>query len=264
MSKCYIKIAVFFLITFVIGSFITERNDVNAEKVNSKPIRVGVSTNYPPIIFKLNEKISGVEADLAQLLAKELNRPLKFIELKWEKQIPTLMEGKTDIIMSGMSITRARRVRIDFTDHYLKSGLFAAVRLVEASKYKTTADIMQSYSNVGVVRGTTSDVFVKKNFPNVGQIMVLAEARDGAFELKRRVIDIFVHDAPSIIWLVSENEAELTAVFEPLNEEFLAWGVRRDDPEFLAQVNAILKKWKKDGTLNKVLKRWLPDLKRGD
>lgn len=264
MSKFYIKTAVFFFIAFVLGSFITERNDVNAEKVNSKPIRVGVSTDYPPIIFKLGKKISGVEADLARRLAKELNRPLKFIELKWGRQIPTLMEGKTDIIMSGMSITRARKVRIDFTDHYLKTGLLAAVRLVEGSKYKTTVDIMKSYTTVGVVRGTTSDVFVKKNFPNVSQIIVLAEARDGAFELKRRVIDIFVHDAPSIIWLVSENEADLTAVWEPLNEEFLAWGVRRDDPEFLAQINSILKKWKKDGTLNKVLKRWLPYLKLSD
>ncbi len=78
------------------------------------------------------------------------------------------------------------------------------------------------------------------------------------------MIDIFVHDAPSIIWLVSENEAEITGVWEPLNEEYLAWGVRRDDQEFLTQVNGILKKWKKDGTLNKVLKRWLPYLELSD
>ena len=264
MSKSCIKIFIFFLITFVLSGLITSKDYANAETLNKEPIRVGITPNFPPIIFKLNEVISGVEADLAHRLAEKLNRPLKFIELKWERQISNLLERKTDIIMSGMSITRARKVRITFTDHYLKSGLLAAVRLVEASKYKTIEDIMQSYSVVGVVRGTTSDVFVKRNFPNAGRIIVLSEAKDGAFELSRRGIDIFVHDAPSIIWLVSENEAEITGVWEPLNEEYLAWGVRRDDQEFLTQVNGILKKWKKDGTLNKVLKRWLPYLELSD
>jgi hypothetical protein len=36
------------------------------------------------------------------------------------------------------------------------------------------------------------------------------------------------------------------------------------DKEFLLQVNAILSKWKKDGTLKEVLVRWLPYLKRKD
>jgi len=103
-------------------------------------------------------------------------------------------------------------------------------------------------------------VFVKRNFPNAGRIILLSRARAGAFELKRRGIDIFVHDAPSIIWLVSENEADLTSLWEPLNEEYVAWGVRIDDEPFLMLVNSILSDWKEDGTVNRVLKRWLPYL----
>ena len=60
------------------------------------------------------------------------------------------------------------------------------------------------------------------------------------------------------MWLVSENEADLTALLQPLNEEELAWGVRRDDPELLMQINSILNKWKNDGTLNRILLKWLP------
>jgi ABC-type amino acid transport substrate-binding protein len=34
--------------------------------------------------------------------------------------------------------------------------------------------------------------------------------------------------------------------------------VRRDDTELLLQVNAVLAEWKGDGTLNRILGKWLP------
>ena len=73
---------------------------------------------------------------------------------------------------------------------------------------------------------------------------------------------MFVHDGPAIAWLVAANEADLAGRFEPLNRESLAWGVRRDDAQLLAQINGILGGWKQDGTLNDVLVRWLPYRRR--
>jgi polar amino acid transport system substrate-binding protein len=256
MVKSFIKIVILFLIISVCGCAST-RNSTGAGD-SRRALRVGVTPDYPPVIFRLNKEITGVEADFARRLAKELNRPLQFIELRWDDQIPALLEGKTDIIMSGMSITEARKIRIDFTDYYFKSGLLAIMRVEDARKYTTIQDIMQSNATVGVVKGTTGDVFVQRNFPNVTRISALSKAGDGPSELKNRRIDIFVNDAPSIIWLVSENEADLTAFWKPLNEEYLAWGIRRDDREFLGLVNSVLREWKKDGTLKGVLTRWLP------
>ncbi|MBW1800089.1 MAG: transporter substrate-binding domain-containing protein [Deltaproteobacteria bacterium] len=233
----------------------------NPAQEKMHPLRVGITPNYPPIIFKLKEKITGVEADLARLLGERLHRPVEFIPLRWERQIPALMEGQTDIIMSGMSITIARKIRIDFTKPYLQGGLLAAFRTENASKYNSYEKIVRSRSVVGVVESTTGHVFVQKNFENAQRIIALAKSSDGAFELKRRGIDLFVYDAPSIIWLVSENEAELTAHWDPLNEEFLAWGLRREDQALLKRINEILDIWKEDGTLAQVLKRWLPYMK---
>jgi ABC-type amino acid transport substrate-binding protein len=47
-------------------------------------------------------------------------------------------------------------------------------------------------------------------------------------------------------------------IWEAFNEEYIAWGVRRDDRDFLMNVNGILGKWKEDGTLNEILFKWLP------
>jgi polar amino acid transport system substrate-binding protein len=222
------------------------------------PLRVGVTTNYPPIIFGQDNEVTGVEADLARRLGAELGRPVRFVKLGWGKQIPSLLAGETDIIMSGMSVTDVRKIRIDFSEPYLSSGQIAAFRVKDASAYNSLEIIRQSPVTVGVVEGTTAEAYVKKNFHSAG-ISLLGKARDGAFDLKMNRIDLFVHDAPSILWLVAENEADITAFWEPFNEEHFAWGVRRGDEELLLQVNAALGRWKQDGTLEDILRRWLPE-----
>ena len=230
-------------------------------EVPTNALRVGVTSTYPPIIFRQGGQIAGAEADLARLLGARLGRPVYFVEVPWDQQIESLMAGKTDIIMSGMSVTDARAVRIAFTEPYLEGGLMAAVRTEDARQYGSREALLQTSATVGVIERTTGDVFVQQSFPNARRV-ALSIASDGALALRRRTIDVFVHDGPSIAWLVSANEADLAGIWQPLNRESLAWGIRRDDPQLLAKVNEILRTWKQDGTLSDVLVRWLPYLRR--
>ena len=71
-------------------------------------MRVGVSPDYPPMVFKQNDRITGAEADLALRLGNALGSPVEFVEMGWDQLIASLMEGKIDIIMSGMTITEAK------------------------------------------------------------------------------------------------------------------------------------------------------------
>jgi len=232
-------------------------------EVKSKAFRVGVSPDYPPMIFKLNYRITGVEADLALRLGEALGSPVEFVEMDWDQLIPSLMEGKIDIIMSGMTITEARKVRINFTDPYLKSGLATLMRAEDAWEHDSLQKIRDTVSRVGVVRGTTGEAYVRANFLSAANVISLPKASDGALALKNRSIDLFVNDAPSIAWLVSENET-LRGFWEPLNEEYLGWGVNRDNANLLTQVNFILRNWKKGGILKEVLSKWLPYWKKFD
>jgi ABC-type amino acid transport substrate-binding protein len=253
MYKLFIRTALLVLITFVFGSCPTLQAEGSMDS-----LRVGVAPYYPPIIFKQDGKIAGVEADMAHRLAKELGKQVQFVELRRQELTQKLLDRKIDIIMSGMSITKARKVRVNFADHYLKSGLVPMMLFENADRFDSNEIIKQGYLNVGVVAGTTSEAYVRKNFPNAIRIAALPKAGDGVVSLKNRSIDVFVHDAPSILWLVSENETHLTSHWKPLNSEVLAWGIRRDDQEFLDQVNGILNNWKNDGSLNKMLLKWLP------
>ena len=249
------------------------------------PLRVGVFPYYPPMIFKQkgeakeaetdlaarlakpagrepqvleSGEIRGAEADLALRLAKTLGREAQFIEFDWEQLIPALLEGKIDIIMSGMSITEARKARVPFAEPYLKIGLVALFRAEDAPKFNSLTNIRESFSTIGVVQGTTSETFVRRNFLKAANIISFQKASEARDLLVNMRIDLFVHDAPSVVWLVSQNEGVLKGFWEPFDQEYLGWAVKPGNQDFLVQVNAILSGWKKDGTLKGILTRWLP------
>ena len=223
------------------------------------PLRVGITPDYPPVVFKQDGQVVGIEADFARRLGERLGRPVRFVELSWDEQVSALLAGQTDIIMSGLSITPARQVRISFTQPYLKSGLLAMMRRGDAQRFASLTRIDARDVVVGAPRGTTADAFMQKRFSNARRIG-LQSARDAPSLLMRHEIDVFIHDAPSVVWLVSENEATLTARWALLNQEQLAWGLRRGDQALLESANAALETWRQDGTLDEVLRYWLPYL----
>jgi ABC-type amino acid transport substrate-binding protein len=260
MQKPWMRLTIIFVIFSLFWTLaLSATNAQTSLQQSSKALlRVGVTPNYPPIIFKLQGKIAGLEADFAILLGKALQRDIQFIELPWNDQIQALLEGKIDIIMSGMTITEARKVRVDFSETYLKSGLIAMMRTGDASKYDSAKKILESISTVGVVKGTTGEVFVRNNFPKPTTIIAIREPWEAPGLLNNRRIDLFIHDAPSVVWLVSENEATLKALLEPFNAEYFGWAIGRNNPTLLTQTNAALAEWKKTGTVQAVVKRWMP------
>jgi ABC-type amino acid transport substrate-binding protein len=222
-------------------------------------LRVGVTPDYPPIIMKEEDILRGLEIDFAVRLADELGRPLDFVEIPWDRQIPALLNGDIDLIMSGMTITDLRRVRIDFCNPYMTSGQMALVRRRDASKFKTREDLFRAFDRIGVKKGTTADGFVQDNCPQA-QIVQYLVPNDAALAVRNRRLDVFIYDAPAIWWLASQYESDLAVVPVLLTREDIAWGIKPGNVLFKQQVNAILGEWEKDGTLQRLLNRWIPGL----
>lgn len=257
MAKFIGKVSILILLVFVVQGCAGVDSGTSRDS-SRNALRVGITPDYPPLIFKTKEEVKGVEADLAFRLGKALNRQVQYVELPWDQQIPALIEGKIDIIMSGMTVTDERKARINFADPYLKSGLLTLMRAEDSPYYRSLEDIQASPLTVGVIKGTTGESFVRRNFPNAANVIALQRASDAPNLLRNNRIDLYVDDAPSVIWLASENEGTLKGFWKLLNQEYLGWGVRREDQELLTRANAILRDWKKDGTLREVLNQWLP------
>lgn len=221
-------------------------------------LRVGVTANSPPLIFRQENKIVGLEADLARALAKYLAKTPRFVEIQWEDQIPALLENRIDIIMSGMTITPLREVRISFSIPYFESGQLALIRRMDAARYSTGLFSLTTSSAIGVIKDTTGEYFVETQFSSVKK-KVYTNPRAAVKDLIDKEIDMFIYDGPMVLYLASENENNgLTALFSRLTREYLAWGIRKDNKELLDSANNFLRAADESGELNKMVKYWIP------
>lgn len=244
-------------VTLGISACVLTGCQANFTKTHVTPLYVGVSPDNPPIIFKKNHQILGFEADCARELARALQRPLYLVELPWDEQIDALLADKIDIIMSGLTITPERSIRIAFTDSHLQQGKMALIRRADRERFGSSAKILNANVNFAVQKKTTSDVYVQQYCRTAASVAWM-DPRDAAAALSYRSIDIYIHDELVILWMASENEADLMALPLPGEKDPMAWGIKKTDTELLAVVNQLLAQWKEDGTMTRLKQRWLP------
>lgn len=233
---------------------------VRGAEAGPEPLRVGVTPVFPPMIFREGGKIVGVEADFAAALGRELGRPIKFVDVKWDDQFNELSAGKTDIIMSTVSITRPRQFRASFSKPYLAVGQMALIRRTDSSRYGIGFPA-QPQGVIGVKKGTTGDFLVQQEFPR-SKRKYFDTGEEAARALVKHQIDLFICDSPTVWWLEGAYEASGLAVVPiPLSEEHLAWAVRKSDTALLQSVDAALEKMRKSGEDVTIIKRWIPHFK---
>jgi ABC-type amino acid transport substrate-binding protein len=236
-------------------------SSANARQSAGSTLRVGVAPDYPPLVFEQNGSVVGAEVDLARELGKELKRPVSFVTLKRDDLINALRDGRADIIMSGMSVTRGRQLRAAFSEPYLTNQLRAIFRRGD-DRFQTANDIRGTTSRIGVLPGTTADLFVQNNCPDAQRIP-LQSRQDVFFSLTDGgKIDLFIDDIFALTQIVSEHEAALAPLPEPLSFEVIAWAIPPENEALLHDVNQILTRWRSDGTLDQTLQRWMPYMKR--
>lgn len=221
-------------------------------------LRVGITPDLPPLIFKQGKQIVGVEADFARALAERLNRTVAFVEMDFGDQLDALEENRIDIVMSGMSITRARAFRANFTYSYLTAGLTPLFRRSDyAPSGMIPSLVRHQTSKVGCVRNTTGAIYAKNAYIHA-EVIEYPTWERAISALQDSDVNMVVYDAPAVWWAVSRNEDSLAAFPELLNREEMAWAISKANPALLSEVNAVLEEWKQSGEGVANLKNWFP------
>lgn len=222
-------------------------------------VRVGLATIYPPLAFKENGQIKGVEADLAGLLATDSALDIRIIETPWEEVIPALEEGRIDVIMSGMSITEERKQLVSFTEPYMRVGQMCLIRAADIAHLAEPSVLLSGRWRIGFINNTTGEFFAREKLPR-SEKFGFDSIEQGVAALHSKKIDYFIHDAPTI-WRLTTDPAyqddSLLGLFSPLTEEYLAWAVRKSDTALGDFLSAKISQWKADGRLQDVLDRWI-------
>ena len=224
----------------------------------ARPLRIGVSPDYPPIVQHDGDRLAGVEIELGEMAAAALGRRPEFVELAWSELIPSLTRGEIDVIMSGMSVTPERAERVLFTEPYMRVGQLALIRKLDLARFGPPGAIRRRSSRVGYVQGTTGEDLVRGDLAAT-ESYAFDSVAAGLRSLRAGRVDFFIHDAPTIWRIAMEPDSgDLVGLFRPLTEETLAWAVAPDDLALKRDLDALLDDWRANDQIEPVLDRWIP------
>ena len=93
--------------------------DLLAEIKERGTLRIATEPTFVPFeSVDENDQLVGFDIDLARALAHDLGVEAEFVTVDWNSIIPTLISKKSDLIMSGMTITEERKRTVDYSDPY--------------------------------------------------------------------------------------------------------------------------------------------------
>ena len=226
-------------------------------------MRVCMEPGYMP--FEMKDKkgrIIGYDVDFAKKMTKEMGVKLKLIPTAWDGIIGSLLAGNCDIIMSGMTITQQRNLKINFADPYVVVGQTIMMNKKLEGKAKTAKDLDQPQYTIATKLGVTGEVATRKFFKKAKIVTFETEA-DAAAEVLNGKADAMVYDQPyNVLFMSDKGKGRLIHLDTPLTYEPLAWAIRKGDPDFLNWLNNFLRQMKEDKVVNfheNLYNKWLRD-----
>ena len=226
--------------------------------VQKGELTVGLEPGYLP--FEMKDKqgnIIGFDIDIANEMAKAMGVKLKIVPTAWDGIIAGLLTGKYDIIISGMTITQERNLKINFATPYVTVGQTLLANKKHAGK--KWADLDKPEATIVTKLGTTGEIATRKFFKKA-KIRTFETEADAAQEVLNGNADAMVYDKPfNAIFFAEKGADKLAHLSEELTYEPLGFAIRKGDPDFINWLDNFLNQMKNDGTYKKVYDRWFND-----
>ncbi len=258
MRKILVALVVMFgLSTMVMADDINLWKNSTLNKVLQRgELRVGMEPGYMP--FEMKDKkgnIIGFDVDIAKAMAKAMGVKLKLVPTAWDGIIAALLTDKFDIIMSGMTITQERNLKINFANPYISVGQTIIAQKKHAGK--TWKDLDKPEYTIVTKLGVTGEIATRKMFKQA-KIRTFETEADGTQEVLNGKADAFVYDKPynSIFFAQKSATGKIVHLDKDLTYEPLGWAIRKGDPDFTNWLNNFLNQAKNDGLYNKIYKKW--------
>lgn len=221
---------------------------------------VGTDGNMPPLSMTTKEgEIIGLEADLARYMAKSMGVTLRFEVMPFSELLPALEAGKVDMILSGVTITPERNLKVAFVGPYFISGQAFLTKSKTIARVKDASDIDSPDTTLAAVKGTTSQILVEEELPKAK--LVTTEDYDEAVDLViQDKVDALIADYPiCLIYPLRRPDEGLVAVIAPLTYEPIGIALPPNDPLLVNWVENVLNMLKGSGELKALQKYWFKD-----
>ena len=98
------------------------------ESEGTEEIKMGTNAAFPPFEYYDNTKIVGFDVSMSQIIARDLGKKLKVVDMDFDGLIAALQSGAIDFVAAGMTANDERRQNVDFSEPYYSSNQVIIVR----------------------------------------------------------------------------------------------------------------------------------------
>ena len=208
---------------------------------------------FPPYEFIADDgsTIIGIDAEIAGLVAQELGLELQIEDMEFSSILTAVQTGKVDIGLAGMTVTEERLQNVNFTTSYA-TGIQSVI-VPEGSEIKSIDDLAGHM--IGVQESTTGHIYCEDDF-GADNVTAFANGATAVQALQKGSVDCVVIDNNPAKEFVKANEGLVLLDTSYAEEEYAA-AISKDNEELLAAFNKVLDEKIADGTIQKILDKYI-------
>jgi polar amino acid transport system substrate-binding protein len=234
-----------------------------AAPVAAQEVKIGVAAEaYPPFTSPdASGNWVGWEIDFMNAMCAAAEMQCVITPVAWDGIIPSLTSGQIDVIMSSMSITEERMQTINFSDKYYNTPT-----VVIGTKGVEMAPTAEGLAGkiIGVQASTVHADYVEKYFaPTAAEVKIYQTQDEANQDLAAGRLDAVQADSIALdAFLATEAGAACCDLKGAVADDpailglGVGAGVRKEDTELLAKINAGIAKVIADGTYDTITAKY--------
>ena len=216
--------------------------------------KLTMSTNaaFPPYEMTTDSgDFEGIDIEVADAIAKKLGLELQVDDMDFDAALLAAQNGKSDIVMAGVTVTDERLKVMDFSDTYAEG--IQSIIVPEDSDIASADDL--TGKAIGTQRGTTGYIYCTDDF---GEDNVIAydDGLTAVQALNNGQVDAVVIDNAPAQEFVEANPG-LKILDTAYAQEDYAIGVAKGNTQLLDAINGALEELEADGTLQAIVDKYI-------
>jgi len=236
--------------------------------LSQETVRIATEGSYPPWnAADADGTLFGFDIDVGNAICERMGIACEWISQQWDGIIVGLLGGHYDMIISSMSITEERRLRIAFSDGYVADPVFFVAAADSDLQTATTLKEAQSMlvgKAVGVQSATVHADFLQQYLGDTIDMRLYDTQENIILDLASGRIDAgLAHRSSWQAFFQTKDGVgfdtfgpPLTGSEYPVLGKGTGIGIRKEDTELLAMVNEALAAMKADGTMKILSEKW--------
>ncbi|MGV2853328.1 ABC transporter substrate-binding protein [Glutamicibacter sp. Je.9.36] len=217
--------------------------------LNEGKLTVCSDIPYEPFEFKRGDEIVGFDMDVAAEIAKDAKLDLNIIDDSFDSIESGLFNTKCDIAISSISITDARKEKMNFSTPYMDDDL---VLIAKNGSGITDLETAKD-KKVGVQQATTGEKYGKEQ--GLEQLVGFEDAGLQTQALLANQVEAVLGNQ-SVLGYAVKDEPDFKAVANFKTGEQLGIAVPKDNADTLELVNGTLKRLTDAGTMEELTVKW--------